>query len=147
MTHGKILSEIRRGCRDRSGAAAIEMAIVFPLFLMVMLGILAYGVYFGAAHSAQQLAADAARASVAGLNTRERESLVASYVEKNAAEYPLISPGLIRATAEPSSTNPGDLIVVISYNATDLPIWGLSSFVPLPSQTINRTAVIRRGVQ
>ena len=61
--------------RRTSGAAALEFAVVLPVFLAVMLGILAYGIYFGAVHSAAQLAADAARASVAGLSDDERAAI------------------------------------------------------------------------
>jgi len=42
------------------GAAALEFAILAPAFLLLGAGMLAYAIYFGAAHSVQQLAADAA---------------------------------------------------------------------------------------
>ena len=32
-----------------------------PLFILLLLGMVAYGIYFGASHSVQQIAADAAR--------------------------------------------------------------------------------------
>ena len=54
------------------GASAVEFAIVGPVFVLLMMGMIAYGIYFGAVHSVQQLAADAARASVAGLDESER---------------------------------------------------------------------------
>src|SRR5689334_21418066 len=60
---------------DVSGVAAIEFAVVFPLFLLIILAIIGYGSYLGAAHSVAQLAADAARASVAGLSDTERASI------------------------------------------------------------------------
>jgi Flp pilus assembly protein TadG len=49
-----------------SGTAAVEFAILLPFYLFFLLGMLAYGIYFGAAHSVQQLAADAARTAIAG---------------------------------------------------------------------------------
>ncbi len=50
--------------KAEDGAAAVEFAIVSPVFLLIVVGILAYGLYFGAANSVQQLAADAARAAM-----------------------------------------------------------------------------------
>jgi Flp pilus assembly protein TadG len=50
------------------GASAVEFAIIAPVFILMIVGMLAYGIYFGAANSVQQIAADAARTSIAGLN-------------------------------------------------------------------------------
>jgi Flp pilus assembly protein TadG len=133
--------------RCNSGAAAVEMAIVFPLFLTVVLGILSYGIYFGAAHSTQQLAADAARASIAGLDAQERAALANGFVHDNAANYPLLWPQKVQSKAEPSATSANDFIVTVTYDASNLPIWGLGHFVPLPTETIERVAVVRRGGQ
>lgn len=131
--------------RDVNGASAVEMAIVFPVFLTVLLGIMAYGIYFGAAHSVQQLAADAARASVAGLNAQERLTLTQTYITNNADKYALINRNNLSVTALPSRSNPNDFVVTVSYDASQLPIWNFSSFVPLPAQRIERVSVIRRG--
>ncbi|MDM9623475.1 TadE/TadG family type IV pilus assembly protein, partial [Rhizobium sp. S96] len=62
------------------GAAAIEFAIVAPLFLLVVLTLIAYGIYLSAAHALQQLTADAARTAVAGLSEQERTQLVNNYI-------------------------------------------------------------------
>jgi len=43
--------------RDPGGAGAIEFAIVAPLFLLILLGLLVYGIYLGSVHSVEQLAA------------------------------------------------------------------------------------------
>ena len=57
----------RRFRGDRSATSAIEFAILSPLFIFFVMGMVAYGIYFGAAHSVQQIAADAARTAIAGL--------------------------------------------------------------------------------
>jgi Flp pilus assembly protein TadG len=46
-----------------------------PLFILLLLGMVAYGIYFGASHSVQQIAADGARTAIAGLNQTERQAL------------------------------------------------------------------------
>lgn len=37
---------------DDSGASAVEFAVVFPIFLLMTLAILAYGIHFGRAQRA-----------------------------------------------------------------------------------------------
>ncbi|MVT00859.1 TadE/TadG family type IV pilus assembly protein [Devosia marina] len=130
---------------DRSGAAAIEFAILTPVFLLMLTGMLAYGIYFGAAHSVQQLAADAARTAIAGLNQAERNSLVAAYLARNAGDYPLLNPARLTHTIGDSHADPTQYVVRLSYDATDLPIWNLYPPLPLPAKTIAHGATIRRG--
>lgn len=131
--------------KNIDGASAIEFAIVMPVFLLLLLGIICYGLYFGAAHSTAQLAADAARASVAGLNDIERVRLAHEHVAKNASEYILITPEKISVEAAPLNTDPTQFRVAVRYDAAALPIWHLATLLPLPSTTIERTAVIKRG--
>lgn len=130
---------------DNSGASAVEFAVVFPLFLLITLTVLAYGIYFGAAHSVQQLAADAARSSVPGLTETERMQLSQAYVSANAASYPLLTANKVSVRTTPGTSNPDDMIVTVTYNSTALPIWGFSQLIPLPSPIIERVAVIHRG--
>jgi hypothetical protein len=52
---------------------------------------------------------------------------------------------LIILKATPSAISPDDFVVSVTYDATKLPIWNLGTFVPLPSKTIVRASVIRRG--
>lgn len=128
-----------------TGAAALEFAILAPVFLLMATGMLAYGIYFGAAHSVQQLAADAARTSVAGLTTDERASLVASFVADNADGYPLLDGGALSYAVGPEPGDADDYRVTLSYDASDLPIWDLYPPLPLPSRTITFSSVIRIG--
>lgn len=132
--------------RSKDGAAAIEFALVLPVFLMLLLGILAYGIYFAAVHTTAQLAADAARASVAGLTDTERASFARANVASNLANYSVLldaSKVTVEAAAMPSDAT--EFRVAISYDASDLPIWSFTPFLPLPSSTIVQSAVIKRG--
>ncbi|CCM67627.1 putative membrane protein [Sinorhizobium meliloti Rm41] len=51
------MSVFNRLLASRKGAAAIEFAIIAPLFFMCVLTLIAYGIYLSAAHSIQQVAA------------------------------------------------------------------------------------------
>lgn len=126
---------------DRRGTAIIEFAILLPVLIALLTGMICYGLYFGAAHSVQQLSADAARHSIAGETLAERQAMVTGFVNANGPSYFLVKPerlSEVSATAQPG----GRLRVRISYNATWLPIFGFSALVPLPPGTITRDCVI-----
>lgn len=131
--------------RDEKGASAVEFALVMPVFLLLVLGALAYGIYFGAAHSVQQLAADAARVSVAGLNSEERCDLVRDYIERNASAYVLIDSEKLSFSAAPSESDPNQFLVELAYDVTALPIWNIYPPIPMPGQTIRFASTIRNG--
>jgi Flp pilus assembly protein TadG len=131
--------------RERGGAAAVEFAIVASIFLTIVLGILAYGLYFGTAHGVAQLAADAARASVAGLSDIERTSLATAHVTRNAPDFVLLKSDKITIEAAASPNDANQFQVILHYDASNLPIWFMSGLVPLPAKTITRSASIKRG--
>ncbi|MGY4226729.1 Flp pilus assembly protein TadG [Bradyrhizobium sp. USDA 4503] len=59
--------------RCRSGASAVEFALMLPLFLAFIFGIIVFGSYLAMVHGVQQLAAEAARSSIAGMTDTERK--------------------------------------------------------------------------
>ena len=58
--------------------------MVLPVFLTIVFGIVVFGSYLAVIHGVQQLAAEAARSSVAGMSETERGTLAKSYVSANA---------------------------------------------------------------
>jgi Flp pilus assembly protein TadG len=130
---------------DRSATSAIEFAILSPLFLIFVMGIIAYGIYFGASHSVQQIAADAARTAIAGLNETERRSLATDYVNKNAGGYPFIDPRKLSIEVGDSKADGSQFVVMLRYDARDLPIWNLITGLPMPDMTIAKRTAIRIG--
>ncbi|MDM9623330.1 hypothetical protein A6U87_05730 [Rhizobium sp. AC44/96] len=126
------------------GAAAIEFAIVAPLFLLVVLTLIAYGIYLSAAHALQQLTADAARTAVAGLSEQERTQLVNNYITISTLNDPLIDRAKLHVSVATDAQNSNQFTVTTEYDASALPIWNLYSF-PLPDTKIRRFATIRMG--
>jgi Flp pilus assembly protein TadG len=131
--------------RCRAGVAAIEFAIVAPVFFLMVFGLLAYAIYFGMVHSVQQLAADAARASVAGITSDERAALARSNVANALPNYPLLDPHKLTIAAAPSGSDPNLFAVDLSYDASTNTIFALEGIVPMPPRVIERQAVVRRG--
>jgi Flp pilus assembly protein TadG len=135
----------RRLARCRSGTSAIEFAIVSPILILLLFGMVAYGIYLGASHSVQQIAADAARTAVAGLDESERISLADSYIDRNAAAYPFIDRAKLTLDIKDNPADASEFVVAIRYDARDLPIWDLLPDLPLPGMTIRHSSTIRIG--
>ena len=131
--------------RDRSGVAAIEFAIVGPLFFMVLLGVLTFAIYFGTVHSVQQLAAEAARATVQGLTDSERTALAQTQVTSSVGSYPLIDPNYLTVSAAASPNDANLFNVSISYDASRSIVFAFEGLIPMPPKTIARSAIVRRG--
>lgn len=133
-----------RGLKDDSGAAAVEFALVAPIFLLFLLTLVAYGIYLGTSHALQQVAADAARTAVAGYNAQEREQLAREYITKSTLDYPMIDRREITVNVSTDDNNANQFTVEVRYNAESLPIWGLYTYL-LPGKTITKFSTIRIG--
>jgi Flp pilus assembly protein TadG len=130
--------------RDQGGAAAIEFAIVAPLFILILMSLIGYGIYLGVAHSVQQLAADAARASIAGLNEDEREELAKKFITNSKISNGFLDQSKLSVTVAGDAANTEQFTVTLTYDASGLPIWSLYSFA-MPSKEISRFSTIRVG--
>jgi len=129
---------------DTKGAAALEFALVAPLFFLTIFSMIGYGIYLSAAHAVQQIAADAARTAVAGLSLTERKSLAQSFIQSSTLKYPFITQAKLKVDVADDVKNLNQFTVTIIYDASDLPIWKLFSFA-LPDEKIRRYATVRLG--
>ena len=136
---------IRTFAASRSGTSAVEFALLSPVYFLLLFGMAAYGIYFGAAHSVQQLAADAARVAIAGLSREERRTLAADYVARNASTYAFVDGRRIGVVVDDNPGDPTQFVVGVTYDARGLPIWNLFEGLPLPGTTIARRSTIRIG--
>jgi Flp pilus assembly protein TadG len=131
--------------KDTRGVAAIEFALIAPVFFLLLLGMVAYGIYFSAVSSLQELTADAARASVAGLSATERQTIVSTYVTQSSPNYRLLSRHPITVTATPFPGDATRYTVTLQTDISSLPLQGTTGIFPMPSAIIQRTAVVRIG--
>jgi Flp pilus assembly protein TadG len=127
--------------RDRRGATIVEFALVLPILICLLLGVLGYGQYFLLAHSVQQIANDAARATVAGLDADERASLARQSVTDDVAALRQFAASRVTSQVNES----GDSVAVdVTLDAHGLPPF-TTPIVPMPAPLIERRAVVRRG--
>jgi Flp pilus assembly protein TadG len=134
--------DLRLFARCGRGASAVEFAMLLPLFLVLVFGIVVFGAYLTMVHGVQQIAAEAARSSVAGLSETERVSLAENYVTANAGSYPLLQPSHLTVSAATSGSDV--FVVTVNYDASGNFIYTLP-FVPAPPSTIVRSAAIPFG--
>ena len=135
----------KRWASDRRASSAVEFALISPLFILLLFGMVAYGIYLGASHSVQQIAADAARAAVAGLDAGERQAIVSRYIDAHGSGYPLVDPTKLSIVATDDPAGDGEFTVALSYDASALPVWDLLPALPLPGRTIVKRSVVRIG--
>jgi Flp pilus assembly protein TadG len=131
--------------KDRSAASAVEFAIVMPVFLIVLFGIIAYGSYLAIIHGIQQLTAEAARASIGGLSDSERLSLAQADIADNVGSYPLLTPDRMSIVSAATDPKTGTFKVTVKYYASNMFIFNMPQFVPAPNPVIVRSASIQRG--
>ncbi|MBU1211418.1 MAG: pilus assembly protein [Alphaproteobacteria bacterium] len=130
---------------SRSGASAVEFAVIAPAFILMLVGMLCYGLYFSTSHGVAQLAADAARASVAGLSATERTQIATTHVRERAGDYMFIDATKVVVDAGPSQDDATQFKIAVRYDASALPIWVFSGLLPLPERNIVKVASIKTG--
>ena len=127
------------------GTSAVEFALLAPIFILMIMGMIAYGIYFGASHSIQQIAADTARTALAGLNEAERRSLALDFVNRHAGAYPFVDGDQVTLAVADNPNDSSQFVVLVAYDARGLPIWNLLPAAALPDVTIVRRSTIRVG--
>lgn len=128
--------------RSERAAAIVEMALVLPLFLALLMGILVYGQYFLIAHAVQQSANDGARAAIVGLDAADRRAVAIRAVDRSMASIS----GFNTATRA-IAVNETSHAVTVAVTYTAPPTHFLrSSFVPSPGHVIRASATFELPV-
>ena len=128
-----------------SGVAAVEFAVIAPVFIFMLFGMIAFGLWLSAAHTVQQVASGAARACVAGLDSDERERLAEAYVANALSGDSLIDPDRVDIIVRDDPDVPENFRVTVTYDASNLPVWNLLGSSLLPGREIRRETVIMAG--
>lgn len=133
---------LKRPYGSERGSAAVEFALVGPLFILLLIGTVVYGGWMWMAQGVQHLAAEGARAAIAGITVEERASLARSAVSGSLDGTTILEPEAIQVAVD---SDPGAIRVTITYDASGHPLMALSNLVPSPPSIIRREAVVRTG--
>jgi len=129
---------------NRNGVSAVEFALVAPIFLALVFGIICFSTLMSTYNGVQQLVAEAARAAVAGLSDNERDQIARDFVTGNAVGYPFIDPSKIQvSTASNAATS--TFQVAVRYDMSDSFVYRFGDLLPLPQPVFQRSSVIQRG--
>ncbi len=128
--------------RATEGTAAIEFAILAPVLVVMLLGVVCYGGYFWLSHCVQQSANDGARAAIAGLTGSERANLARASVAAGAVQYPVLEARRLSVQVIEDAER---VRVTVIYDASQTPFWLFSNILPMPSSQISSVAVVRLG--
>lgn len=126
----------------RQGSTAVEFALVGPLLILLLMGMVVYGGWFWLAQSVQSLASESARAAIGGLDAAERESLARRFV---AASDEGTSGLDLTKTAVVVESDADAIRVRVTYDVASHPLMKLAVLIPDPPATIERSAVVRIG--
>lgn len=124
--------------RGERGAAIVEMALVLPLLLALLMGVLVYGHYFMLAHSVQQAANDGARASIVGLDAADRSAVASRAVGRSLQAIDGTHSVAVSETSEA-------ITVAVTFTAPQ-DSFLRSSFVPSPDNVIRARATFELPV-
>lgn len=140
-----MMSVVARFRACQSGSNAVEFALVAPILMLLLFGIIAFGYLFGIYHGVQQIASEAARASVSGITDPERAAIARDFVTAHVSAYPLLDPARLKITTAQSGPPQQTFEVAILYDMSDTVFANLASLVALPPPLVERRAVIQRG--
>lgn len=129
--------------RSEGGAAMIEMALVLPLFIALLMGILVYGQYFLLAHSVQQAANDGARAAIVGLDAADRRAIATRAIDRS-----LRGTGRITLNARTVTVSETTEAITVGVAYT-VPAGSFlrTTIIPVPSNIIRANATFELPVE
>jgi Flp pilus assembly protein TadG len=118
--------------RDDRGSAAVEFAIVLPVLLLVIFGILQYGYHYWALETASATAREAARRLAVGTDWT-------CTVSEAQAAASIPATGTVTVTRSSSTPTQGSLVTVtVAFPSLDV------GLVPLPDDgRVSETATAR----
>ncbi len=128
--------------RRRTGSVAIEFALLGPLLVLLLMGMVVYGGWFWLAQGVQSLATESARAALGGLDPQERALLAQAFVAQEAQRGAGLNPDDLTVAVESDAEA---IRVRVTMDASAHPILAMAALLPAPPDQIVRTAVVRTG--
>lgn len=122
MGAGQAASRVRRGrrllCVGEEGTVSIEFAVLLPVFLALLFGLVVFGIQYSTRIALTYAAGEGGRAALAGLSDDERQSLALGAVERVLNSLsPLVNPAQADVKVTFASQSQGEEVTVsIAYS-------------------------------
>ena len=130
--------------RDTKGTSAVEFALIAPFLLLLVAAILAYGSIFATSLSLQQIAAEAARATIGGLSDGERTTLAQAKLSAISDKYPMLDPAKMKFAFD-QGTGSDVSRVTLTYDMSNHPAYALDKLLPLPASPLSYSMIVTDG--
>ena len=127
--------------RNKNGSIAVEFALIAPVFMLFVFGIIVFGTIIATYQTIQQVGGEAARAAVAGMSDTERDQLARSYISATISAYPFIQSNHLTIATSALNT-PARFRVSLSYDMSSLFAFTLGGIIPLPPVVLTRSATV-----
>lgn len=138
----KLRTACRQAWSNRDGGAAVEFALIGPIFIVLIMATVVYGGWLWLAHGLQAVASDSARAALGGLDPAEQRTEARRFVADHLRSTAGLDPA--HALVEVRTT-PQAITVDLSYDVSRHPLMALSVMMPPPPRVIRRSAAVRTG--
>lgn len=103
---------------DSRGIVSIEFAILLPVFLAILFGIIVFGIQYTTRIALTYAASEGGRAAVAGLTNDERKNLATTAITRTLNAFaPLVNPAKASISVDFSNlANSKEVTISIAYN-------------------------------
>jgi Flp pilus assembly protein TadG len=118
------LREIQKG---ETGAAAVEFAIVLPVLVMLLFGIVQMSMAFNRSQGLHAAAREGARLAALRQTTRSQiEGRVRDALDGVVKDPAAVAISITPSSNQPCNLRPGESVVVTASHPTelDIPLWG-----------------------
>ena len=130
--------------KDKRATSAVEFALIAPFLLLLVGSILAYGSIFVTSLSLQQIAAEAARATIGGLSDNERRTLAETKLNAIADGYPMIDLSKVTFNFDAGASTQVSR-VTLQYDMSNHPAYALDKLLPLPPSPLTYSLIVTDG--
>lgn len=137
-----MIRHARRFTCDEDGAVAVEFALVLPLLLAILFGIICFGQYFAIANSLQQLAAEAARHSVLELTEASRLQRAEAFITGANERFPMLDSGKVSYNVESYEAAGPGIAVSLTYDLSGSAIDVVDGFIGLDIAEVSRSSYL-----
>lgn len=142
VTRRRLAASFRRLARDEHGAAVVEFAIVVPMLLILVMGIIDFGRMYAVAASLQAAVRDGARQGAMSSDLTDATQLGAVKTRVVNAFQPIGGSALTTASVSVTVDASQNVVVTVS-NYTYRPITPIATLIGMGTVTLTRTATFR----